>query len=157
MIIIADSSALIALAYCQGLDLLTKLYNDIKVPRAVFNEVTETGKIFSDTLAKFLEGRVEIIDIDNWVLAVSDLGRGEIEAMALYKQISADTLLIDDRRARLIAEYNDIHCIGTLGLLLIAKQKGEIQSVTPYLNNLRNSPVYFTEPLLEKVSKLANE
>lgn len=157
MIIIADSSALIALAYCQGLDILSKLFEDIKVPQAVYDEVTETGKIFSDTLTKYLQDRVEFVDINHWVLTASDLGKGEIEAMALYKHLSADMLLIDDRRARLIAEFNDIQCIGTLGLLLKAKHTGAIKSITPYLQLLRLSPVYFAESLLEKVSKLANE
>lgn len=42
------------------------------------------------------------VDTGRWVLAAGGLGRGEIEAMALYKQLSADALLIDDRRARVI-------------------------------------------------------
>jgi len=53
--------------------------------------------------------------------------------MALYKQLSADALLIDDHRARVIAEHNHIHCIGALGILLIAKQNGVIEKVAPYL------------------------
>jgi len=35
MLVVADSSALIALATCEGLDLLLALYDDIKVPEAV--------------------------------------------------------------------------------------------------------------------------
>jgi predicted nucleic acid-binding protein len=35
MLIVADSSALIALATCDGLDLILKIYDDIKIPEAV--------------------------------------------------------------------------------------------------------------------------
>ena len=73
------------------------------------------------------------VDTTGIVLAAGGLGQGEIEAMALYKQLSADALLIDDHRARVIAEHNHIHCIGALGILLIAMQNGVIEKVAPYL------------------------
>ena len=69
MLIVADSSALIALATCDG-------------------------------LGAFLTNRVVKVDTTRWVLTAGGLGRGEIEAMALYKQLTADALLIDDRPSR---------------------------------------------------------
>lgn len=39
MILIADSSALITLAICDGLQLLEPLYGEVLVPQAVYNEV----------------------------------------------------------------------------------------------------------------------
>jgi len=103
MLIIADSSALIALATCEGLEILLRLYDDVKVPQAVYDEVAAPKKPLAEVLAAFLAGRVEKVDTTQWVLAVGDLGQGKIEAMALYRQLSADVLLMDDRRARLIA------------------------------------------------------
>lgn len=97
------------------------------------------------------------VDTARWVLAAGGLGRGEIEAMALYKQLSADALLIDDQRARVIAEHNQINCIGALGLLLIAKQRGKIKEVAPYIQKLRPSSVHDGEALLDRVLKLAGE
>ena len=35
MLVIADSSALIALAVCDGLDVLLRVYDDVRVPKAV--------------------------------------------------------------------------------------------------------------------------
>jgi predicted nucleic acid-binding protein len=77
--------------------------------------------------------------------------------MALYKQLSADALLIDDRRARVIAEHNHIQCIGALGLLLVAKQRGKLGIVTPYIQKLRQSSIFYRDDLLERVLKLAGE
>jgi predicted nucleic acid-binding protein len=97
------------------------------------------------------------VDTTRWVLAAGGLGRGEIEAMALYKELAADALLIDDHRARVIAEHNQINCIGALGLLLIAKQNGKISEVAPYILKLRQSSIHYGDALLDRVLKLAGE
>ncbi len=39
MIVIADSSALVALSACQCLPVLEQLFGEVKVPEAVFGEV----------------------------------------------------------------------------------------------------------------------
>ena len=157
MLIVADSSALIALATCDGLEVLLQVYDDIKVPEAVYVEIVSPEKPQSDVLGAFLSGRVIKVDATRWVLAAGGLGRGEIEAMALYKQLSADALLIDDHRARVIAEHNHINCVGALGLLLIAKQIGKINEIAPYIQKLRNSSIHYGEALLDRVLKLAGE
>ena len=157
MLIVADSSALIALATCDALDVLLQIYNDIKVPEAVFVEIVAPEKPQSDSLGSFLSGRVMKVDTTRWVLTAGGLGRGEIEAMALYKQLSADMLLIDDHRARLIAEHNQINCMGALGLLLFAKQHGKINEIAPYIQKLRHSSIYYGDALLDRVLKLAGE
>ena len=54
MLIVADSSALIALATCQGLDVLLQLYKDVKVPQAVYDEVAGPLKPEALALASFL-------------------------------------------------------------------------------------------------------
>jgi uncharacterized protein len=157
MLIVADSSALIALATCDGLDLLLQVYDDIKVPEAVYAEIVAPEKPQSDALGSFLSGRVINVDAARWVLTAGGLGRGEIEAMALYKQLSADALLIDDHRARVIAEHNQINCIGALGLLLIAKKRVKIDQIAPYVEKLRHSSIHYGDVLLNKVLKLAGE
>jgi uncharacterized protein len=157
MLIVADSSALIALATCDGLDLLLRVYDNIKVPEAVYAETVAPEKPQSDVLGLFLSERVMKVDTTRWVLAVEGLGRGEIEAMALYKELSADALLIDDHRARIIAEHNQINCIGALGFLLLAKQNGKLSEIAPYIRKLRDSSIHYGDALLDRVLKLAGE
>lgn len=157
MLVIADSSALVALATCDGLNVLLQVYSDIKVPKAVFDEVTVSGKIQASILENFLQNRIIAVDTSNLVLSASGLGQGELEAMTLYKQLSADALLIDDHRAKTIAEFNHIHCIGTLGLLLLAKRNEEIENIAPYIEKLRLSSLHFSDDLLDRVLKLADE
>lgn len=157
MLIVADSSALIALATCNALDLLVQVYVDLKVPEAVYAEVVAPEKPQSDALGIFLSERVVKVDPTRWVLAAGGLGRGEIEAMSLYKELSADVLLIDDHRARVIAEHNQINCIGALGFLLLAKDKGKISKIGPYIENLRHSSIHYGDTLLDRVLNLASE
>lgn len=157
MLVIADSSALIALAACEGLNILLQVYDDVKAPQSVFDEVVVSGKPHASTLETFLEKRIVKVDTSSLILSTGGLGQGELEAMALYKQLSADALLIDDHRAKAIAEFNEIHCIGTLGLLLLAKENQEIASIAPYIEKLRISSLHFSEELLDRVLKLASE
>lgn len=152
MIIVADSSALIAQATCDGLDVLLRVYADVKVPQALYDEVVEPEKHQAAALKIFLSDRVVEVDTTHWVLAAGGLGQGEID-----KQFSADALLIDDHRARVIAEHNQINCVGALGVLLFAKQNGKIDKVAPYIQKLRPSSIRYREALLDKVLKLAGE
>ncbi len=157
MLIVADSSALIALATCDGLHVILQVYDNVKVPEAVYAEIVAPEKPQSDALGVFLSDRIVKVDATRWVLAAGGLGRGEVEAMALYKELAADALLIDDHRARMIAEHNQINCIGALGLLLVAKQNGIIGEVAPYIQKLRQSAIHYGDALLDRVLKLAGE
>jgi hypothetical protein len=157
MLIVADSSALIALAVCDGLDVILQVYDDLKIPAAVYAEIVAPEKPHSDALGSLLAERVVEVDASRWVVTAGGLGRGEIEAMALYKQLSADVLLIDDHHARVIAEHNQICCIGALGLILVAKQRGKINAVAPYVSKLRQSSIFYGDELLDKALRLAGE
>lgn len=139
MLIIADSSALVALALCGGLHLLDQLFDTVQVPQAVYDEVIVKGKPAAQTLKTYLHGKVVPIPLTNVVITGGGLGQGEIEAMALYKAVHADYLLVDDNRARKVARLNHITITGSQGILLLAKHRGIISHVKPYLDQLRNT------------------
>ncbi len=107
MIVIADSSALVALSVCDGLSLLESLFGEVYVPKAVYDEVCIDGKTGSYVLKDFLQNRVKSISMENFpVNKPEGLGYGELEAMSLYSSLSADLLLIDDAKAKKIAYLN---------------------------------------------------
>ncbi|CAA6811217.1 MAG: Unknown protein [uncultured Sulfurovum sp.] len=95
--IIGDSSALVALATMDRLDLLEKIFGRLYVPQAVYDEVSISYKAQSIKLKEFLANKVEVVNLD---ISKMGLGQGELEAIALYKNKEADFLLIDDRRAK---------------------------------------------------------
>ena len=63
MLIVADSSALIALAVCDGLDVILRVYDDLKIPEAVYAEIVAPEKPHSDVLGSFLAERVMKVDV----------------------------------------------------------------------------------------------
>lgn len=157
MILIGDSSALIALAVCDVLDLLTDLYGDVYVPQAVYSEITQGDRPESDKLRQYLREKVKKVNMDNYVYLDAYADIGETEAMLLYKQLSADILLVDDKKGRKIAKMNNIEVIGSLGILLKAKKAGLLSEVSSSLDRLKNSYIYLDQSLINEVIKLAGE
>ena len=157
MLIVADSSALIALALCGGLELLDRLFEDVRVPQAVYDEVVIEGKAAAQVLQVYLQAKVVAVPLDQVVITGVGLGRGEIEAMALYKAARADCLLLDDNRARKVARLNQINITGSQGILLLAKHRGLIAQVRPYLELLQNTEIRISGRLLERTLALTKE
>ena len=59
MIVIADASALVALAICDRLSILEPLFKEVYVPQIVFEEVTISGKPGSDKLKQYLSNKIK--------------------------------------------------------------------------------------------------
>jgi predicted nucleic acid-binding protein len=157
MILVADCSALIALSTCNCLELLEQLFSSVVVPEAVYHEATTANKKEARRLEKYLQDKVRKVDMQNYVFLDGFADAGETEAMVLYKQISANKLLIDDKRGRSVAKLNQISTIGSLGVLLVAKQKGLIKEVAPFLEILEKSELYLSKQLIATVLELAKE
>ena len=66
-----------------------------------------------------------------------DLHRGEAEALVLALERDAQCLLPDENAARSVADRLEIPCVGLLGVLGRAKEKGLIPAVAPALDALR--------------------
>ena len=157
MIVIADSSALVALSVCDCLLLLDALFGEVKVPQAVYDEVCIPNKAESQALRAYLAGKVCSVLTQINIEKSNGLGKGELAAIGLYKQLSADLLLIDDARARRVAYLNNLEVMGSLGVLLLAKKNGLIATVEPLLTRLRCSDIFFSEHLLDQMLVMAGE
>lgn len=162
MIVIADSSALVALSICNVLDLLEPLFGEVKVPKAVFEELTIRNKPEAEPLRLFLADKVITTTLElstelSTLKKSNGLGRGELEAIALYQQLDADLLLIDDARAKKVAYLNNIEVMGSLGVLLHAKHQGLIKEIKPLFNTLKMSNIFISDSLLEQLLKIAGE
>jgi predicted nucleic acid-binding protein len=158
MLIICDSSPLVALSLCNELSLLDTLFNDVVVPEKVYNEINKTGKPEAGNIAAWAQGKVRRAGNQQVLQAINiTLDSGESEAIALYWENEADFLLIDEQKGRKIAAQNGIKIIGTLGVLLLAKQKGLITAVKPFVGLLRQSPVRISDYLYQKILEMAKE
>ncbi len=82
---------------------------------------------------------------------------GESESVMLFKETDADFLLIDDKKARRIAESLGVNCVGTIGLLATAKNKKVISELRPYFVIFLQNKRYYSLSLLNSVLEIQNE
>lgn len=157
MLIVADTSALLALASCDSLTCLDALFEEVRVPHAVFEECTVPGKPKAERLERYLRDKVTDVDLATLVIAATGLGQGELEAMALYKKLKADRLLVDDNRARKIARLNGIEIVGSVGVLLLARERELIPSIRPRLEEIRAAGIHLGPEILSEALRLAGE
>ena len=155
MILIADSSALVAIAIVDKLDVLDKLFGSVYIPKAVFDEISKQDKPESKKLTDYCMSHV--IDIREQVNFNISLGLGESEAIVLYKEKNADFLLCDDKKAKKFAQTFGINTIGSLGILLKAKEKKLIDTINPLLVLLKKSNIFIDDKTFELVLKMAGE
>jgi len=149
-LIIADAGPIFSLAIVDKLELLSKLFDQINIPRAVWEEITrQKNTKFHKKIVDFFHDRV--IDIQGFNELTFIMDYGESEAVILYKELEANYLLIDDKKARRIAENYDMKCIGTIGLLSIAKEKGFIENLRPLFQDFLKNKRYYALDILNKI------
>ncbi len=157
MILVADASALIALAACESLYLLDALFGTVRVPEAVYFEVAQADKPYSQRLQHYLQDKTLPVNMGDYVYLDAFADTGETAAMLLYKQLHANYLLIDDKRGRRVAAINQIATVGSLGVLLQAKRAKLVALLAPLLAQIETSPVFISPSLLTTVLELAGE
>jgi predicted nucleic acid-binding protein len=82
---------------------------------------------------------------------------GESEAVILYKELKANYLLIDDKKARDIAENFGIQCIGTIGILSIARERKMIDELKTLFEVFLQNKRYYSLKLLNAILKIHDE
>ena len=158
-LIIADSSPLIGLARIGQLGLLPRLAKRIVVPRAVHSEVTGARTDAPGAADVAAQTWIEVLEADPAVVAPLRIlvGHGEAEAMALAQRESGAVLLMDDLRARKLAERLGLRRMGTVALLGQAKREGLIPKLKPALNALMANGIFIRQELIEAALKEAGE
>ncbi len=86
-----------------------------------------------------------------------DLGLGESAALTWGYLNLGTEVIVDDLAARRCAATLGIPVRGTLGLVLIAKQRGTIGAARPVLEQLRLSGMYLSERVMNQALALVGE
>lgn len=149
--VVCNSSPLIALEQIGQLDILHALLGTIVVPPAVVEEVKS-----SVALPEWIEQRAFAQNIGPLIMGAS-LGQGESEAIGLALESKSQLIILDDRPARRLAQSLSLPVIGTLGILLAAKNKNLIPSVKPCLEELLRFDFRIAPVLYEQILKDAGE
>lgn len=116
----------------------------------MWNEIT-IDKSKSDYLKlyNFFKDKIAQISGFNELAFVMDYG--ESESLILYKELQADFLLIDDKKARKIAETLNVNCIGIIGLLSTARDKGIVAQLKPLFETFLKNKRYYSIEILNAV------
>lgn len=153
--IVSDSSPLIALAKIGRLNLLEY---EIIVPKAVFEEITRSRREYARELYTWGKNRVSVVRNRQAVEYLElVLDRGEGEVIVLAEELKADAALIDDLKARKTAKLRGLTVIGTIGVLLDAKERGLVDDVKPLLDELIRKKIKISRELYNYALELAQE
>jgi predicted nucleic acid-binding protein len=141
-IVIADASPLIVLQNIGQLSLLQSLFDEILITPEI---KTEFGLDLPDWIKV-----TEVQDKTKQRLLNLILDKGEASAIALCLENAESLLIIDERKGRRIARDLGLKIIGTLGVILEAKEKGLIDSTENVLKSLVDANFYISANLKEK-------
>jgi predicted nucleic acid-binding protein len=158
VIVVSDASPLISLAAIDRLDLLRRLYNEVIIPEAVRREVVLTAPGAAGAADVAGANWIKVRSVEDRTLVEAlrvTLDVGEAEAIALALEVHADLLLVDERRARSVAQRLGQPVIGVLGVVVEAKL---ISAVGPLLEDLTERAGFrVSEALRARVIEVAGE
>ncbi len=157
MIIFSNTTPFIALSSINKLDLLPKLFGQIHVVTEVIEECAAGGMIPVPNL-RALPWIVEIHPSQAISISILlELDKGEKYTLQMAKEMKAERVIIDEKIGRDVAEYLGLEVMGTLGILLKAKQNGWIESFTESAKAMSDQGIHYNKALINKLAKAIGE
>jgi predicted nucleic acid-binding protein len=145
--IVTNSTCLIALERIGQLALLPGLFDPILAPPKVHEEF---GVSLPWLRRQAPASRTTVAAL------MLMMAEGEAEAIALAAEQKCRVIL-DDRKARLIAKQMGLKVIGTVGVLVKAKRSEIIPQIKPLLDALQACGFRLSAPLMAEALRLARE
>ena len=161
MTVLSDSSPLITLAKIGRLDLLPHLYERVTITPEVYAEVVVSGAGLAGSsqisAAKWIDVKpvqkpANLADAQQRF----SLGIGELSVIMLGQELKADVLLIDDMKARKLAQEEGLAVLGCVGVLHDAFGLKLVSDLPETYRQLLASGAYVDRVLLEGILKILN-
>jgi len=147
-VIIADTSCLILYDKLGRWDILQQTFEDLRVTEEVAQEFGE--------LPAWI--KVETTpDRSQYRQLLNELGAGEASSIALALSLESSLLIIDEKRGRRKAQEYHLDIIGSLGVLLKAKEAGVIDAVKPVLEQINQTNFRLSNSIFQEVLREAEE
>jgi predicted nucleic acid-binding protein len=147
--IVSDTSCLILLHKVGRIPLLKSLFGKITITSTIANE-------FGQTLPDF----VSIEDPEDKIyqqILEGFLDPGEASAIAFALEQDDCLLIMDDTKGRREARKLKLNVTGTIGILIIAKEKGLIKSFTEVINEISQTDFRISESLILEAKRRCGE
>ncbi|MGG0668359.1 DUF3368 domain-containing protein [Sporosarcina koreensis] len=162
--VIINSTPVISLSIIGKLHFIAELFDEVYVPEAVYREIVHgksTRQYGSEELKHLIEiGTFRSIQVENNKLVDTLYGKlheGELEVIVSAKETGIQNVLLDERAARSLAKTLLLRPIGTVGMLLLAKRKGKIEHLNPFLDVLIDEGIFLSKSLYSQVLHEAGE
>ena len=160
MIVISDTTPISELSKVGQLELIRDLFGRVIVPNEVYTELLAGSHIAAEKVPTIDWIEVRAVTNTEKVKALqqtSNLHIGEAAAIVLAEELKADQLLVDEKAARRVAIARQLPVIGTVGILLLAKEQGLIENVKAVLDALIENGTRIGMHLYEQALILAKE
>jgi len=158
--VICNATPLINFAAINRLDILQAMFSQVVIPQVVYNETTGSSLPGSQSVLEAIaSGWLQVYTVSAIPAEIpAELDQGEREAIALALEISEERILLDEREARQVAQRFGLQVIGTLGILLLAKDNQVIVQVRPLLDEMMSMAQYWVATTLyQQVLRKAGE
>ena len=133
MIVVSDTTPLISLLKINRLELLERLFGDVMIPTAVFDELTVDKRFRTEADQIRQKSFIVVKPVNNQESAsvlkrATGLDQGESEAIVLTDELKADLLLMDEAKGRNVSAQMGLRIMGTIGILMAAYEEHELTS-----------------------------
>jgi predicted nucleic acid-binding protein len=158
--VVVNTTPLIALSHIGQLDILKKMYGEILIPNAVYNELSAKPDSICKIEVDNSKDWIRVKEIKNQMaksMYKTQLHEGEVEVMILAQEVNADLVIIDDANAKKHAKYLKLPVTGTLGVLIKAKQNGYVDKLKPMLQMMIENGIYISQDLVKLCLKQVGE
>jgi uncharacterized protein len=151
VIVVTDTSVILNLCAIGQQHLLRELYHQVLAPSMVIAEFRRLA---------LADNRFLGLEFPSWIgesapralhSSLSDsqrLHEGEVAALSLALEVSADFVLIDDQAARSAALRLGLKVVGLLGILMEARHKDLLPALAPIVDRLQEEAGFWISPTL---------
>ena len=145
---VTNSTCLIGLERIGRLDLLPQVFSTVFAPPAVAAEVRSP---LSWLRVQAVQNAVAVTTLK------TQMDAGEAEAIALAMELGDVLLILDDKKARRVAQQLNLKVIGTVGMLLRGKRQGVIAEIKPLVLALLQADFRISEGIVREALWLSGE
>jgi predicted nucleic acid-binding protein len=141
-VIVSDTSCLILLDKLEQLSLLKSLFGIVTITQIVADE-------YGNKIPDFIQ--IENPKDNKYQMILETfLDAGESSSIALALEKEDCLLIIDEYKGRREAKQLKLNITGTVGILIVAKEKGLIQSITNILDEAIKSGFRISDALYKQ-------
>lgn len=160
MIIVADTTPILYLIKIREVDVLELLFDEVCIPREVYNELTNDEKYIDEINILNNTAFIKVYDVNDRdkvsdYMKIIGIHKGEAEAIALCKQLGSELILIEDGAGIRLAQTEKIGVV-RMGTLLLGLNKSGYKTkeeIIVILEKLKDTKIRISQDIYDFIIK----